>query len=117
MTEKYIRDVYVYENYFWDFYYSQSKEVQDKIDFVIGIVRSMRVIPERFFKHIEGTKALYEMRVKVGSNIYRFFCFFDEDNVVILLNGIQKKSDKTPRQEIKKSERLRQKYYEDKTKS
>ena len=71
------------------------------------------MIPEKFFKHIEGTNGLFEIRIKVGSDIFRIFCFFDEGKLVILLNGFQKKSDKTPKNEIEKAERLKQKYYED----
>jgi len=110
-----MRTTYVYGNEFWDFYNAQRSEVQDKIDWVIGLVRSLRMIPEKFFKHIEGTEGLFEIRIKVGSDIFRIFCFFDEGNLVILLNGIQKKTDKTPKNEIEKAERLKQKYYEDKS--
>ena len=110
-----MRTTYVYGTEFWDFYYAQRSEVQDKIDWVIGLVRSLEMIPEKFFKHIEGTNGLFEIRIKVGSNIFRIFCFFDEGKLVILLNGFQKNSDKTPKNEIEKAERLKQKYYEDKS--
>ena len=110
-----MRTTYVYGTEFWDFYYNQRSEVQDKIDWVIGLVRSLEMIPEKFFKHIEGTNGLFEIRIKVGSDIFRIFCFFDEGKLVILLNGFQKKSDKTPKNEIEKAERLKQKYYEDKS--
>ena len=110
-----MRTTYVYGTEFWDFYYAQRSEVQDKIDWVIGLVRSLEMIPEKFFKHIEGTNGLFEIRIKVGSDIFRIFCFFDEGKLVILLNGFQNKSDKTPKNEIEKAERLKQKYYEDKS--
>lgn len=110
-----MRTTYVYGNEFWDFYNAQRSEVQNKIDWVIGLVRSLRMIPEKFFKHIEGTEGLFEIRIKVGSDIFRIFCFFDEGNLVILLNGIQKKTDKTPKNEIEKAERLKHQYYEDKS--
>ena len=110
-----MRTTYVYGTEFWDFYYAQRSEVQDKIDWVIGLVRSFEMIPEKFFKHIEGTNGLFEIRIKVGSDIFRIFCFFDEGKLVILLNGFQNKSDKTPKNEIEKAERLKQKYYEDKS--
>ena len=74
------------------------------------------MVPEKYFKHLEGTDGLYEIRVKVGSDIYRIFCFFDKGQLVILLNGFQKKSEKTPRQEIERSERLKKQYYEDQEK-
>jgi len=110
-----MRSTYVYGNEFWDFYYAQNPVVQDKIDWVIGLVRSLRMVPEKFFKHLEGTDGLFEIRIKMGSDIFRIFCFFDEGNLIILLNGFQKKSDKTPKNEIEKAERLKQKYYEDKS--
>ena len=110
-----MRTTYVYGNEFWDFYYGQRPEVQDKIDWVIGLVRSLRMVPEKFFKHLEGTEGLFEIRIKVGSDIFRIFCFFDEGNLVILINGFKKKTDKTPKNEIEKAERLKQRYYEDKS--
>ncbi|MDR1973407.1 MAG: type II toxin-antitoxin system RelE/ParE family toxin, partial [Bacteroidales bacterium] len=54
------------------------------------------MVPEKFFKHLESTDGLYEIRIKTGSNIFRIFCCFDRGNLVILLNGFQKKSGKTP---------------------
>ena len=74
------------------------------------------MVPERFFKHLEGTDGIYEMRVKVGSDLYRIFCFFDQGQLIILLNGFQKKKDKTPRQEIIRAERLKKEYYDNKIK-
>ena len=73
------------------------------------------MVPEKFFKHLEGTEGLFEIRIKVSSDIFRIFCFFDEGNLVILINGFQKKTDKTPKNEIEKAERLKQRYYEDKS--
>ena len=108
-----MRTTYVYGNDFWDFYNVQKQEVQDKIDWVIGLVRSLHMIPEKFFKFLEGTDGLFEIKIKVGSDIYRIFCFFDKGNLVILLNGFQKKTDKTPKNEIDKALRIKQKYYEE----
>lgn len=115
VNENYIRQIIVYGQSFWDFYNAQTLEVQRKIDWVIGLVRSLQIIPVKFFKHLEGTHGLYEIRIKAGSDIYRIFCCFDEGNLVILLNGFQKKSQKTPRQEIDKATKLKQQYYESKT--
>lgn len=112
----FIRTTYVYGDAFWDFYNAQTKQVQDKIDWVIGVVRTLRKVPEKFFKHLEGTDGLYEIRVKLGSDIYRILGFLDKGQLVILLNGFQKKSEKTTRQEIERAERLKKQYYEDKEK-
>jgi len=116
VTERFLRDTFVYKNYFWDFYNSQSIKVQDKVDFVIGLVRTLRIVPEKFLKHLDGTDGLYEMRIKVGSNIFRVFCFFDEGNLVILPGGFQKKSEKTPPKEITNAEDQKKKYYYEKAK-
>ncbi len=116
MIDRFLRDTFVYKNYFWDFYNSQSIKVQGKVDFVIGLVRTLRIVPEKFLKHLEGTDGLYEMRIKVGSNIFRVFCFFDEGNLVILLGGFQKKSEKTPSKEITKAENQKKEYYYEKAK-
>ena len=114
MSEDYIRKLIVYGDHFWNFYNHQKEEVQEKIDWVIGLVRSLPQIPEKFFKHLEGTDGLYEIRVKVGSDIYRIFCCFDKGNLIILFNGFQKKTDKIPKKEIERARILRQQYYEDK---
>ena len=110
-----MRTTYVYGTEFWDFYYAQRPKVQDKIDWVIGLVRTLRLVPEKFFKHLEGTEGLFEIRIKLGSNIFRILCFFDEGELIILLNGFQKKTDKTPKNEIEKAERLKKRYYEEKS--
>lgn len=108
-----MRTTYVYGNDFWDFYNLQKPEVQDKIDWIIGLVRSLRMTPEKYFKSLEDTNGLFEIKIKVGTDIYRIFCFFDKGNLVILLNGFNKKSDKTPKNEIEKAMRLKQKYYDE----
>jgi len=71
-------------------------------------------IPQKFLTHIEGTDGLYEIRIKEGSDIYRVFCCFDAGRIVILFNGFQKKSQKTPRKEIEKALRIKQDYFKSK---
>jgi len=67
-------------------------------------------VPEKYFKHIEGTKGLYEIRVEVESNIYRIFSFFDKGNLVVLGNAFQKKSQKTPKRELDKALKIMEEY-------
>lgn len=116
MSQKYLRNIYIYDTDFWDFYNTQTKKVRSKIDWIIDLVRTLPVIPGRFFKHLKGSNGLYEIRIKVGGNIFRVFCFFDKGNLVILLNGFQKKSQKTPKNELEKAQRLKRSYYEERTK-
>ena len=72
------------------------------------------MVPKKYFNHMEGTDGLFEIRVEVGSNIFRVFSFFDEGNLVILLNGFQKKSQKTPKNEIELAEKLKKEYFNEK---
>jgi phage-related protein len=97
------RQVVAYKNYFLDFYEGLNDNVQRKIEWTLNLIRVTPQIPEKYFKHLEGTKGLYEIRVEVGSNIYRIFAFFDKGNLVVLGNGFQKKSQKTPKQEIERA--------------
>ena len=46
--------------------------------------------------------------------IYHVFFILDDGNIVILFNGFQKKSQKTPKQEIEKAINLKNQYYADK---
>ena len=64
------------------------------------MVEDLQRVPETYLKHIENTDGLYEIRVQLGSDIFRIFCFFDQGQLVVLANGFQKKTQKTPKQEI-----------------
>ena len=77
-------------------------------------IETLERIPATYLKLITETKGLYEARIQVGSNIWRVFCFFDSGRLVILLNGIQKKTQKTPKNEIEKAKNLMKEYYESK---
>jgi phage-related protein len=63
---------------------------------------------------LTSTDGLYEIRVEYQSNIYRIFCFFDQGKLVILLNGFQKKTRKTPKKEIELAEKLKKEYFNEK---
>lgn len=107
------RQVIAYKNYFLEFYESQTDKVQAKIEWTLNLIKVTPKVPEKFFKHMQGTKGLYEIRVEVGSNIYRIFSFFDKGNLVVLGNGFQKKSQKTPKQEIEKALKIMEEYQND----
>ena len=108
------RQVIAYKRYFLDFYEGLNDTVQRKLEWTLNLIRITQQIPEKYFKHIEGTKGLYEIRVEVGSNIYRVFAFFDKGNLVVLGNGFQKKSQKTPKQEIEKAIKIMEEYQNEK---
>jgi phage-related protein len=111
-----IRQVLFYGNYFEEFFEKQNAKVKAKIDYVLYLIAHVERVPEKFLKHIEGSEGLYEIRVKAGSNIFRIFCFFDEGKLIVLLNAFQKKTQKTPKNEIALAERLKQEYFKEKLK-
>jgi phage-related protein len=113
---KKVRDVRIYKNYFTDFYGTLPDKVKGKVDEVLFMVTVADRIPLKFFKHIETTKGLYEISIEWGGNIYRVFCCFDAGNLIILFNGFQKKSQKTPYNEIERATRIKANYFEEKTK-
>lgn len=109
-----MRQLITYKDYFDDFYESQPQKVRDKIDWTLGLLRTLRVVPEKYFKHLEGTDGLYEVRVQMGSNIYRIFCFFDAGNLVVLGNAFQKKTQKTPKNQIELALKIMEDYFNEK---
>jgi len=106
-----VREVIAYRNYFEDFLKNQTVKVQDKIFKVIEIIETYERVPKQYLKSLTGTTGLYEARIKLSSDIWRVFCFFDEGKLVILLNGFQKKTQKTPKKEIQKAEHLMKEYF------
>ncbi|MCA0231280.1 MAG: type II toxin-antitoxin system RelE/ParE family toxin [Bacteroidetes bacterium] len=109
-----MRKVVAYKNYFLDFYRVQNAKVQEKIEWTLALIRDLAVIPEKYFKHLEGSDGLFEIRVQVGSNIYRIFCFFDEGQLVVLGNAFQKKTQQTPKQELEKAAKIKKAYFDEK---
>ena len=92
----------------------QRKKVKDKIVWTFDLIELIEKVPETYLKHLEGTDKLFEIRIQSGSDIFRIFCFFDEGSLVVLANGFQKKTQKTPKQEIKKALKIKAEYYESK---
>jgi phage-related protein len=105
------RKIIFHGKYFAEFYVVQTAKVQEKIEFVFKVIRTVDSIPEKFLKHLTGTDGLYEIRIESGGNIYRIFCCFDKGNLVILFNAFQKKSQKTPKQELTFAVKLQKEYF------
>jgi phage-related protein len=104
------RTIIFYKDYFQDFFVKQRDKVRDKIIWTLELIEDIQKIPETYLKHMENTDGLYEIRVQQGSDIFRIFCFFDHGQLVILMNGFQKKSQKTPKKEIEKALKIKEEY-------
>ena len=113
MDKNITRHIFYYKHYYLDFFNKQTKEVQKKFNWTLQLISELERVPVKYFKHIEGSDGLYEIRVEVGNNIFRVFCFFDKGQIVILVNGFQKKSEKTPKNEIELANKLKKQYYDE----
>jgi len=108
------RNIYLFKDYFDNFYEDQSNKVKKKIVWTLKVIEEVDIIPTTYLKHLKDTTGLYEIRVQVGSNIFRIFCFFDLDNLIVIGHGFQKKTQKTPKQQIERAEQIKKEYYESK---
>ena len=108
------RQIKFYKHYFNEFYVAQTDKVRKKIAQTLVWLQTLDRLPVTILKSIEGKKELFEIRVEFGGDIFRVFCCFDEGSLVILFNGFQKKTQKTPSGEIEKAERLMKEYFESK---
>ncbi|MBR4997117.1 MAG: type II toxin-antitoxin system RelE/ParE family toxin [Bacteroidaceae bacterium] len=108
------REIKFYKHYFNEFFVAQTDKVRRKIAQTLVWIQTIDRLPVSILKSIEGKKGLYEIRVEYAGNIYRVFCCFDEGSLVVLFNGFQKKTQKTPASEIDKAERLMNEYFNNK---
>ena len=102
----------VFEEHFKEFRKTLDRETLKKLYQVLTLIMTVEMVPVKFLKAIEGRMGLFEIRMEQGSNYYRVFCCFDEGNLVILFNGICKKTQKTPKRQLDKAEALMKKYFE-----
>lgn len=114
MSNEKIRTIFLYKDYFTDFFDNQKQKVKDKIIWTFKLIETIKNVPEDYLKHLEGTNGLYEIRVQQGSDIYRIFCFFDAGKLVVLANGFHKKTQKTPKSEIEKALKIKLEYEKEK---
>ena len=64
---------------------------------------------EPYTKYLED--GIFELRIKLGSDISRILYFFYDGRNIVLTNGFIKKTWKTPRGEIEKAKMYRKDYF------
>ncbi len=109
-----IREVIAYKDSFINFYKSQDSKIQEKIEYVLDLLRFERQVPKKFYKLLENTDGIREIRVITAFKSIRILCFQDEGSLVVLTNCFLKKTQKTPKKEIQKAEKLRNEYLTEK---
>ena len=112
-NKKKYRTIIFYEDYFQEFFVKQRNKVKDKIIWTFELIEDLPRIPEIYLKHIENTDGLYEIRVQQRRDIFRIFCFFNKEQLIII-DGYQKKSQKTPKQEIELALKIKGDYENEK---
>ena len=108
------RQIIFHGDYFTDFYKELDIKVKQKVQYVLELIKQVDRVPEKFLSPMTGYDGLFEIRIEYQSNIYRVFCCLDEGKLVVLLNGFQKKTQKTPMNEIEKAMRIKKEYFESK---
>ena len=95
------RKIIAYGHYYKEFLATLTEKEIQKVKYVLSLleIKSIR-------------DGLYELRIEYNSNIYRIFFIFDEGKIVVLFNGFQKKTQKTPKSEIEKALKIKEEYYE-----
>ena len=109
------RKIITYGGYFEAFIETLSEKELRKLDYIVSLLETEDRLPSKFIKFL--CDGLYELRMEYGGNIYRVFFIFDNGAIVVLFNGFQKKTRKTPQAEIEKALKIKEAYYEDKQSS
>lgn len=91
---------------------SLEDKVQEKINYGLLLLSTQERLSVKFVRLIRD--GLFELRTEYNSNIYRVFFIFDDGQIVMLFNGFQKKTRKTPNKEIEKALKIKEAYYADK---
>jgi phage-related protein len=113
MSTHFIRDIFYYENHYLDFFEKLKPEAKKKFNWTLQLIATIDRVPEKYFKHLTNSTGIYEVRVEVGSDIYRVFSFFDKGSLIVLANGFQKKTQKTPKSELDLAEKLKKQYFDE----
>ena len=104
------RRIITFGKYFGEFLNTLTQKEREKVDYGLVLLKTQDRLPIKFVKHIRD--GLYELRTEYNGNIYRVFFIFDEGKIVVLFNGFQKKTQKTPLNEIVKALKIKDEYYE-----
>jgi len=111
MKEAHIRPIFYYKHYYLDFFQSLNSEVKTKLIWTIKFIATNQSIPVVILKRIENAYGLYEIRLEVETNFYRVFCFFDQEKLIILINGFRTKSKRTSIREIELGQKIKKEYF------
>ena len=87
-----------------------SAKQAKKVTWVLQLVETFEIVPIQYFKKLDVTDNIWEVRVDFGGDTFRLLGFFDKGNLVILTNGFAKKTQKIPTSEINLAEQRKTDY-------
>ena len=105
-----IRTIQAFGDYYDLFMDTLTVSEKMKVHYILDMLKIQERVSTKFVKHIQD--GLFELCVEYNSNIYRLFFIFDDGQIVVLFNGFQKRTQKTPQKEITKALKIREDYYE-----
>ena len=105
-----VRKIVAFKENFITFYKLQDSKTQEKIEYVFDLVRYEQYVPAKFFQSIDDFDGIFEIRIITTFKSIRILCFFDKGNLVVLTNCFLKKSQKTPKKEIRLAVKLKKEY-------
>ena len=109
-----VRKLVFYKDYYDVFIKNQRSRVQAKIFWTIILIENVEKVPSKYLKYIIGSNGVFEIRILTRNDIFRIFCFFNKQNELVLINGFQKKTQKTPQNEIDKAVKIKHDYENEK---
>ena len=95
-----------------EFLASLQSDARAKAVRTLELLRTMTFVPSKFWKKLRGTENLWELRVEYAGNIYRILACTLKGNRVVLLHGFQKKTEKTPQQDLEIAEQRKKQYHQ-----
>jgi phage-related protein len=104
------------QNYYLDFFKTLNPEVRKKFNWTLQLISEFDRVPKKYFSHITESLDYLKSELKLDPIFIGYFSFFDEGNLIILVNGFQKKTQKTPKNEIQLAEELKKQYFDEKEK-
>ena len=81
-----------------------------KVAWVLKLIREIDRVPSKYFKKLVNTNDIWEVRIDVGKDTFRLLGFFYGQELIILTNSFQKKSQKTPTKEIRLAQNRKKEY-------
>ena len=103
------REIVAYGSYYKDFMATLHDKERRKVLYILSLLENEERLPTKFIKHL--LRGLHELRIKYEGNIYRIFFIFDDNKIIVLFNGFQKKTQKTPRTEVERAIKIMEDYY------